>query len=108
MTTWSLSPAFIMLRDQPRRARPFGLPPSMDHSTSLPVLGSLAMTCTQMCGLVHCSSLSVPSSVTSFLWSNIAKESCAEAVAANTVTTAAAEKIAVFIGSLSYLKQEYI
>ena len=81
MTTFTLSPAFSVVRFQPRRASPFGLPPSTDHSSIWP-WALRTLTWTQVWGLVHWNSLTVPSSVTFFELSNIANEWCADAGAA--------------------------
>ncbi len=63
----------VDVRRQPWRVNAFGLPPSMDHSWGAP-FWSGTMIWTQMCGLVHCTCLTVPTSVFVCAWSNIAKE----------------------------------
>ncbi len=61
----------------------------MEYSTSLPVAGSFTTSWIQLCGLVHWNSFTVPSRVTFFWLSNIAKEWWAEAGAAAVSETAA-------------------
>jgi hypothetical protein len=67
----TFSPAFSELRRQPWRVRLFGLLSSIAQRCVCP----LALTSSSMnaCGLVHWNSRTVPSSVITCRWSNIAK-----------------------------------
>src|SRR5689334_2055432 len=87
------------VRFQPWRDWPLGLPPSIDHSTSLPE-ASLTISWTQLCGLVHWNSLTVPSRVTVLALSNMANEWCAEAgtaPSARAAPTAAIRAVEILI-----------
>ena len=57
---------------QPDRESELGLPPSKLHSSFAPVLSTF--TWIQMCGFVHCSSLTVPVTSVVLVLSNIAAE----------------------------------
>ncbi len=77
ITTVTLSPGFRLERFTPLRRSSNGAPISMLHSLRPASPGTMSWI--QQCGLVHCSSFTVPASVTVLDLSNMAAEWCASA-----------------------------
>src|SRR3990167_5298157 len=83
-------PGFSELRSMPERRRVLGVPPSTIQAVVVPSLLTLAM-CTQACGLIHSTRVTLPRSSTGALPSNsAAKAWCARATPPAAATLSAA------------------